>query len=405
MAAWASCGVALRRASAARWCDGCSRLTTERLRHAGDRGTHPSEPKGAPVTVTMSQTAIEHKPHFLTLDGLRGVAAISVACFHVLQVFGGRPFLAHAPLAVDFFFILSGFVLSYAYSERIRDGSLSALAFAELRAVRLLPMILLGVLVGAGATALSDQAGLRVIEGLIPSALTIPFPGTGTNGAYGYLDPPEWSLFFEFVASGAFFLWLRLRGSSRSLLLIITATGLAFATGAVLTGVPNLAAKWVTCPWGFPRVLFGVFLGVALNSVRHSSRVRGIRLPAWLIALILIACFWVPPLKQDAFFMVPVVYLLFPFLVIAGANWAPKFSWERRTTQLSASLSYPVYILHWPVLLWVRWVYERAHIPYGKHLHIYGLAGITIALGFSWVALKLYDEPIRARLKALRVLN
>ena len=53
-------------------------------------------------------------------------------------------------------------------------GSLSALAFAELRAVRLLPMILLGVLVGAGATALSDQAGLRVIVGLIPSALTNP---------------------------------------------------------------------------------------------------------------------------------------------------------------------------------------------------------------------------------------
>ena len=100
--------------------------------------------------------------------------------------------------------------------------------------------------------------------------------------------------------------------------------------------------------------------------------------------------------------MVPVDFALFPILAIAGGNWVPNPRWEKRAMQLSANRSYPIYILHWPVLLWVRRVYERTHVPYSAHLHLYGLAEVTIAIGLFWAALKLYDEPIRARLKPLR---
>ena len=61
------------------------------------------------------------KPHYGLLDGLRGVAALLVVWYHVFEGYafaGGKPYIEcinHGYLAVDFFFILSGFVIGYAY--------------------------------------------------------------------------------------------------------------------------------------------------------------------------------------------------------------------------------------------------------------------------------------------------
>ena len=62
------------------------------------------------------------KNHYQILDGLRGVAALMVVAFHVLETFNGGNRLVqiinHGYLAVDFFFLLSGFVVAYAYDDR-----------------------------------------------------------------------------------------------------------------------------------------------------------------------------------------------------------------------------------------------------------------------------------------------
>ena len=92
------------------------------------------------VASSVDVTGI-HKEHFLTLDGLRGVAAFSVVLWHTSQVFGGRGWQPHALLAVDFFFMLSGFVVSYNYDARLTTGRLTPLRFAKLRAVRLYPWL------------------------------------------------------------------------------------------------------------------------------------------------------------------------------------------------------------------------------------------------------------------------
>lgn len=70
------------------------------------------------------------KPHFMLLDGLRGVAALMVMCYHIFEAFATSPFdqgFNHGYLAVDFFFVLSGFVVGYAYDDR-RD-TMSACQF------------------------------------------------------------------------------------------------------------------------------------------------------------------------------------------------------------------------------------------------------------------------------------
>src|SRR4051812_33009270 len=102
-----------------------------------------------------------HKDHFIALDGLRGVAALVVIVMHRGRWWypqGG--FLGHGYLAVDFFFLLSGFVIAFAYDSRLSAG-MSAWRFMGLRLIRLYPLILLGMLLGALWPAIQLAMGAR----------------------------------------------------------------------------------------------------------------------------------------------------------------------------------------------------------------------------------------------------
>ena len=94
------------------------------------------------------------KPHYALLDGLRGVAALLVVWYHVFEGFqfaGNKPvvdFINHGYLAVDFFFILSGFVVGYAYDNRW-GKTLTTDGFFRRRLIRLQPMVCMGALIGA----------------------------------------------------------------------------------------------------------------------------------------------------------------------------------------------------------------------------------------------------------------
>src|ERR1700760_1005878 len=83
---------------------------------------------------------------FLCLDALRGTAAIVILLFHVPYFFGAVLF-QHGYIAVDFFFMLSGFVLSFAYQEKIDQGGFF-LRFAKIQMVRLYPLYFLGLVLG-----------------------------------------------------------------------------------------------------------------------------------------------------------------------------------------------------------------------------------------------------------------
>src|ERR1700761_9089923 len=94
--------------------------------------------------------SLPSKPRYEILDGLRGVAAVIVVAFHICEAHATGPLdqvINHGYLAVDFFFVLSGFVVGYAYDDRW--GKMTLRGFLLRRLIRLHPMVILGSVVGA----------------------------------------------------------------------------------------------------------------------------------------------------------------------------------------------------------------------------------------------------------------
>ena len=88
---------------------------------------------------------LRSKQRYEILDGLRGVAAIIVIIFHFFELYSfGNPakqIVNHGYLAVDFFYVLSGFVIGYAYDDRW--DRMSYWDFYKRRLIRLHPMVII----------------------------------------------------------------------------------------------------------------------------------------------------------------------------------------------------------------------------------------------------------------------
>src|SRR6185437_8087860 len=114
----------------------------------------------------MSQpNTLAAKPHYPILDGLRGVAAVIVVIFHICEPHSTSHLdlmINHGYLAVDFFFVLSGFVIGYAYDDRWTRLSIGG--FFKRRLVRLQPMVVMGMLIGAICFYFQDSAAFPAIH-------------------------------------------------------------------------------------------------------------------------------------------------------------------------------------------------------------------------------------------------
>src|SRR3954464_12275134 len=97
----------------------------------------------------IAPSILKTKQHFEILDGLRGIAALSIVMFHFMEwVYTdySKNFIAHGFLAVDFFFCLSGFVIGYAYDDRITK--MGVREFFKSRVIRLHPLVVAGSVLG-----------------------------------------------------------------------------------------------------------------------------------------------------------------------------------------------------------------------------------------------------------------
>jgi peptidoglycan/LPS O-acetylase OafA/YrhL len=330
---------------------------------------------------------------YLALDGLRGIAAVAVVFRHAhVQA---APFL-HGYLAVDMFFLLSGFVIAKSYEPRLAEGWLTLGAYMRQRLERLYPMLVLGGLIGLGLWVAG--MGETVVDGprelglaLASQFLLIPFLAFPNfflfNGAH-------WSISFELLINfihAALLPWL----SNRVLAGIAGACALWIAFGIHRYGTLDLGWDWPTLAYGFPRVFFGFFLGVLLYRCRDRWQKLLPRLPLAVIGLVLLAVADLPPslaphgsLAWQAADLGSAL-LLMPLLVMLGSV---SRSDGPLVTALG-TLSFPIYAIHKPIVEALL----AAHLP-----PLLGALGIVATIVLAWLIGVGIDEPLNAWRRAQR---
>jgi peptidoglycan/LPS O-acetylase OafA/YrhL len=327
------------------------------------------------------------KRHYMALDGLRGVAALLVAAMHTRITFQLPP-IAHGYLAVDFFFILSGFVIADAYEERLRNG-MSFGRFSLVRAIRLYPMLAITALLGIAAMAVTSAVPITsIVASGLTAALALPYP-KHVNGLHGLwpINPPEWSLFWEILINIAFAIFLfRLTRMGLVALMLIGAISLGAAARHFHT--LEVGFSFWNLWGGLARVLFGFVAGLALNRLHCSRGLPVFKTNIWVLAGVLVACLVFPLNVHKGAFDLAAVLILFPVIVVAGVSTGA----EGALWRWSGRISYPLYLSHAPVLLFISsgivnlsTIKREAAVP-------------AVLIFYVCVAIFLtefYDEPIR----------
>ncbi|QDK33684.1 acyltransferase family protein [Sphingomonas sp. IC081] len=335
--------------------------------------------------------------HFGGLDGLRGVAAMAVAANHAYRLLGFQ-LLAHGYMAVDFFFILSGFVISHAYQERLRGG-MTLGRFVQARVDRLYPMVILGV--GAGALALVLGLGFEwsaVLPAAVLQVLLLPAPFLHAYDDFIWpLNPPAWSLFWEVLASLAFGLGL-FRLGNRVLAGIFLGFALWLGAAALRWSTVEVGYVAANALEGLPRTAVSFTLGMLIwrgCKAGLLDRLRNRPAPAlWLVAALLMAVFLIP--GRSGYVDMLLILVILPGLLLAGVlcgaasgvwNWAGR-------------ISYPLYLVHFPILFAIEPFVRPDMSAVERGLWFAGY--LLAALVGGWLAAVCWDEPVRRALRRWR---
>jgi peptidoglycan/LPS O-acetylase OafA/YrhL len=338
------------------------------------------------------------RPHFNTLDGIRGLAALLVVIFHAAQFFGGRPF-PKSYLAVDVFFLLSGAVVANAYEHRLKSG-LSVARFTWLRIVRIYPLYLLGTVLGIFAVlafGIKLGAGFPLTLGgallLLPTFSTlILFP----------FNMPSWSLAVELWGNIAYAVTLKQLGD-RMIIAIMAVCAIAMAVVLRRTTLHSvdLGVMRIFFYVGYVRFGYSFLAGVLLYrwfmQYHGPAGARASSPYAWLVAASVTAVLMMAPSAAiGPYYDFVAVTIVFPILIY----WGMRF----RATGFSALifnvlgiLSYPMYMLHDPLMVMTK---SASVMLTGQKIDAYapyaGFGILFTVIVLSWLANRYYDEPVRA---------
>lgn len=370
----------------------------------------------------MTTDTASPRHRYEILDGLRGVAALLVIWYHVFEAFATSPVdqrFNHGYLAVDFFFVLSGFVIGHAYDSRWQRG-MTAGRFIVRRIIRLQPMVIIGVLLGVVSFIIQgcerwDGTGVStsaVIVSFLLGLFMLPaLPGTMPevrgNGEMFPLNGPSWSLFFEYIGSIGYALWLH-RLSRRGLRLFTVLSGVALAVWTLsdMSGSYHTGFGWSMADYGFVggllRLSFSFSAGLLMARGFKPMRIGacGFALCSALIVVMLA----MPYISADGGKSIAngcydlfCTLLVFPAVVYIGASTPNGSGVSDRVCRFLGSISYPVYIIHYPMMyLFYAYVWNEGL----TFVQTWPVA-VAICLGAIILArlfLKYYDEPLRAYL-------
>ena len=365
------------------------------------------------------------KPRYEILDGLRGVAAVLVVLFHLLETYSGgqaHQIINHGYLAVDFFFVLSGFVIGYAYDDRW--DKMTTWGFFKRRLVRLQPMVIMGTVVGAcfylfgqgeGFPLIGNVPLWKVLLAFVMGCLMIPCgPGMDIRGwgETNSFNGPNWSLTWEYVANILYALVFRR----------LPKIGLAILAAAAAFCTLDLCLDWnvfgllteghaghrytVIGGWsltseqvyiGLTRLFYPFLIGLLISRVGKFIDVKN---GFWWCSLILAVLFSIPCVGGEnnilnGVYNATCILVLMPLVVMMGAGSQIKGEKSAKVCNFLGEISYPLYITHYPLMyMQMNWAWSHPDTPAYTHVMVC-IGCFLLSIGIAYACLKLYDIPVR----------
>lgn len=365
------------------------------------------------------------KPRYEILDGLRGVAAVLVVLFHLLETYSNgqaTQIINHGYLAVDFFFVLSGFVIGYAYDDRW--DKMTTWGFFKRRLVRLQPMVIMGTAVGAcfylfgqgyGFPLIGNVSGWKVLLAFVMGCLMIPC-GAGMDirgwGEINSFNGPNWSLTWEYVGNILYALVFR---RLPKIGLAILAAAAAFCTldlcldwnvfGLLTEGHAghrytviggwSLTAEQVYI--GLTRLFYPFIIGLLISRIGKFINVKN---GFWWCSLILAVLFSIPCVGGadnilNGVYNATCILVLMPLVVMMGAGSQIKGEKSAKVCTFLGEISYPLYITHYPLMyMQMNWAWSHPDAPAYAHVMVC-IGCFLLSIGIAYACLKLYDIPVR----------
>lgn len=349
-----------------------------------------------------------------------------VVAFHLFETYSGGPLhqiINHGYLAVDFFFVLSGFVIGYAYDDRWDRMSLGN--FFKRRLVRLHPMIIMGSFLGMLYFYFGYSEGFALVD-ITPWWKVIVifligctlFPVGKSMDIRGWaetypLNGPAWSLMWEYVANILYALVIRHFKTWMLVLFLFFSAFLTINLGLNLD-VFNVLGKWhapytFIGGWGvdstqasiaISRLLYPFFMGLLISRLKKYITVQG---GFWWCALILVVIMSLPRIGGDApenwwmngVYEIVCILVLFPLIVAMGAG---SVMTDKRTVAVCkflGEISYPIYITHYTyIYMQMSWAAHHPDAPTGQIVFVSACC-FLLSILTAYASYKLYDVPVR----------
>ncbi|TDO83133.1 peptidoglycan/LPS O-acetylase OafA/YrhL [Flavobacterium chryseum] len=358
---------------------------------------------------------LKPKKHYEILDGLRGLAAILVVAFHIFEAFsGGNRFVQiinHGYLAVDFFFLLSGFVVAYAYDDRWIK--MTQWEFYKRRLIRLQPMVIMGMIIGAALyyfqasdilfPQIANTPFWKVLLVMLVGFTLIPLTPSADIRGWGEMHPlngPAWSLFFEYIANILYALFFRKFSNKVLSVFVLIFAGLlinytVFGPKGDVIGGWSLNLEQMNV--GFTRLLYPFFAGILLSRLGKLIHIKG---AFWVCSILITIVLALPrfgdenSLWMNGLYESICIILVFPLIVAIGAGGEVGNPFSIKICKFLGDISYPIYITHYPLIYWyTAWVVDnKVSLADG---YLWGIGLLIASIVLAYLCLKLYDEPVR----------
>ena len=373
------------------------------------------------ANLRASASFSDSKQHYHLLDGLRGVAALMVIVYHCFECFPPDTWIiGHGYLAVDFFFILSGFVIGYAYDDRWKSTGEKRLTtgnFFKRRLIRLHPMVLFGII--WGTVTFLVQGGIRwdgshvaisaVMIAMLLHLFFIPeIPGgfgeVRGNGEMFPLNGPHWSLFFEYIGNILDALFFR-RIDRKWLAIVTFAIILPVYLALFLTdtvGYGNIGVGWTLADmnfWGgLLRMLLPFMTGIVISRYFKPMAIRG---AFWKCSLLVVVFLSLPAFGGErvwinCLFEAACVIFVFPLIVYMAASGTTSTETSTLICKFLGDISYPLYAIHYPTM-YLFYHYIGFPATWRTPGETWPLMVLLVVgnVAMAYIVWKFYDEPLR----------